>query len=103
MSTHQRVINSLSETKSIASHITSLGRIRTASEDERLNDALDSLIRDLQFVHANTKKKSTPIAVASGTSAEVKAIIAYCHQAIGIKKPEWQVLAERHGWTPPKA
>jgi len=93
----------MSEVKTLASHITSLGKIRVASEDAQLNSALDVLIRDLQFAHAKSKNKSTPVAIASGTSPDVQSIIAYCKRAIGTRKPEWQILAERHGWTPPKA
>jgi ABC-type glutathione transport system ATPase component len=103
MSTHQKTLKSLTEVKTLSSHITSLGKIKNASEDERLNGAIDNLIRDLQFTHANGKHKSTPVALSSGTSPEVQGIINYCKQVVGSKKPEWQILAERHGWTPPKA
>jgi hypothetical protein len=101
MNLYESTVNSLREFKTSASHITALGKIRNASEDSTLNQALDILIRELQRFHASSKNKSTPASFASGTST--KNILAYCEQAIGSKKPEWQILAERHGWTPPAA
>ena len=101
MSTYKKTLKSLTEEKTLAAHITSLGKIKSASEDERLNSAISDLIRELQYEHANGKHKSTPVAISSGSSSEVQAIINYCKRAIGSQKPEWQILAERHGWTPP--
>ena len=103
MSTYEKTIKSMSEVKTMSSHLTSLGKIKIASEDGRLNSAIENLIRELQYAHANSKHKSTPISLASGSSQEIQAIINYCKSAIGTKKPEWQILAERNGWTPPKA
>jgi hypothetical protein len=93
----------MTEVKTLSSHMTALGKIRADSEDDALNGVIDNLIRELQYAHANSKNKSTPTSLAAGTSSEVQAIIGYCKKAIGTKKPEWQILAERHGWNPPNA
>lgn len=102
MSVYDKTIRSLTEIKTISSHMVALGKIRAASEDDSLNFAIDALVRELQYAHANSKIKSTPTSLASGTSQEVKAIIGYCKRAIGTRKPEWQIMAERNGWAPPK-
>ena len=28
-------------------------------------------------------------------------LINYCEQMVMSEKPEWQIMAERNGWTPP--
>ncbi|MBU2852397.1 hypothetical protein [Acidithiobacillus ferrivorans] len=103
MSSYEKTLKSLKEIKSISSHLTALGKVKVASEDTSLNQAIDSLVRELQHAHANSKHKSTPTSLENATAPEAKALLQYCIRAIGSKKPEWQILAERHGWTPPKA
>lgn len=103
MSLYEKTLKSLKEIKSISSHLTALGKVKAASADTLLNQAIDSLVRELQHAHANSRHKSTPTSLENATAPEAKALLEYCIRAIGSKKPEWQILAERHGWTPPKA
>lgn len=99
---YEKTISALNDLKSITSHITSLGKIMNKIEDTQLQKLLADVIQELQNTHANLKfkAKSTPVALINGTSNVIKALIRYCTTFITAKKPEWQVLAERHGGTP---
>lgn len=92
----------MSETKTLASHITSLGKIKISTEDSNLKQSLDIVILELQRAHANSKSKSTPVSIEKSQIPEIKMLLNYCQKAVGSKKPEWQIMAERNGWIPPK-
>lgn len=102
MTTYEETIGSLKEMRTIASHITKIGKIMNKTEDEKLRDLLGNLITSLQKAHANPniKSKSTPGNLYNANSIYVKHVINYCNNFIEEKKPEWQILAERHGWGP---
>lgn len=102
-STYEKTVSTLSAHKTIAKHISDLDKVKEKSEDDKLNQELHSLILELQSVHGRLKNKSAISALSDGSSKEVKAIIQYCKNHITSKKPEWQILAERYGWTPPKS
>lgn len=104
MNTYDKTLQSLCETKSVSSHIKSLGKIKVETEDTLLKQRLDDAITELQALYANpkNKNKSLPISLEKGTSSDVQELIKYTKQAIGYKKPEWQILAERNGWQPSK-
>ncbi len=102
MTVYKDVLTSIQETKTLASHITYLGKVRVKTEDTKLIQAIDPVIAELQSVHARMKVKSTPLRVSGpGASNAVKVLHAYCQQASGSNKPEWQILALRNGWSPP--
>ncbi|WNJ82220.1 hypothetical protein RJE46_25110 (plasmid) [Cedecea neteri] len=100
---YQETIDSLKKIQTPATHITSLGKILNMTEDTSLQQLIQTTLTLLQQAHANNKiqGKSTPGNLYNAQHAPIIALIAYCEQFIQAKKPEWQVLAERHGWTPP--
>ncbi|EKQ0627244.1 hypothetical protein P4P73_005066 [Salmonella enterica] len=100
---YQETIDSLKKIQTLATHIKSLGRILNTTEDTSLKDLIQTTLTLLQQAHANNKLKgkSTPANLYNAQQAPIKALITYCERLIQAKKPEWQVLAERHGWTPP--
>jgi hypothetical protein len=107
MTTYEETIAALQSMRSIAAHLTALQKIRVKTEDTQLEKLLGNALTSLQngYALAAAKKSpglTTPTALADGNDADVKAVIAYCQTHIGTSKPEWQVLAERHGWTPPQ-
>jgi hypothetical protein len=103
MSYYKKALDSLKEIKTISAHMTALGKIRASTEDTNLIRAIDDLVHELQEVHTKSKSKSTPLSLDTAKNSKAKALVQYCSNAIGTKKPEWQILAERHGWVPPKA
>lgn len=102
MTTYEETIEALNDFRTVASHITNVGKIMNKTEDQQLKILLGNVITSLQRVHANpkVKGKSTPVNLYNTPDTGIKNLIQYCESIIGTKRPEWQVLAERHGWTP---
>lgn len=102
---YQETIDSLKSFETSATHIKKLGIIINKTEDSKLKALIQNTVTLLQQAHANPniKGKSTPGNLYNVNQPPIKALIQYCEQFIKIKKPEWQVLAERNGWTPPPA
>lgn len=100
---YQETINVLKKTQTIATHIKDLGTIMMSTEDPNLKVLIERSITLLQQSHSNSKVKgkSTPGNLYNISHPFIKELIAYCEGFIQAKKPEWQVLALRHGWTPP--
>ncbi|HEY8939439.1 MAG TPA: hypothetical protein VIM59_04590 [Cellvibrio sp.] len=99
---YEKTISELKEIRTIASHLTNLGKVMNKTEDEKLKTLVGNVITSLQRAHANpkVKGKSTPGSLYNANDISIKRLIQYCEDYITIKKPEWQVLAERHGWAP---
>jgi helix-turn-helix protein len=102
MSYYEKTLVSLSEVKTVASHLSALGKIRNATEDMNCKQLIEALIKELQHLHLKTKSKSMPLSLENATASEVLNLTKYCKAAVGSKKPEWQIMAERNGWIPPK-
>jgi hypothetical protein len=99
---YEKTISELKEIRTVASHITNLGKVMNKTEDEKLKTLLGNVITSLQRAHANPKikGKSTPGSLYNANDSTIKSLIQYCENYIAVKKPEWQVLAEHHGWAP---
>jgi anionic cell wall polymer biosynthesis LytR-Cps2A-Psr (LCP) family protein len=100
LSIGEEVLESISEFKTIATHITALGKLRLNTEDAMLVNSIDSVILQLQLAHKQVKSKSMPISVEKANIRAANALVTYCLQIVGAKKPEWQIVAERNGWGP---
>lgn len=102
LSVYERTIVSLSEYRTISSHITALGKIKITSEDHVITTMIRYIAYDLQERHRNKySSNSTPVSLERWNNQIVQNLIQYCNFMIGTKKPEWQILAEKNGWTPP--
>lgn len=96
----------LNEIRSFSAHATNLSRIAARTEDEQLRALLETLLSALHAASMRAKQKDVRSAPGKLVGAEallppVAPLSAYCQRMLVNKKPEWQVLAERHGWTPP--
>ena len=100
MSNYDKTIRSVAEVKTISSHMISLGKIRATSEDDQLNFFIASLVLALQYQHQHSKAKSTPTSLTFHQMPETARLLDYCSYQNRLKKPEWQLLAERNGWGP---
>jgi hypothetical protein len=101
MLNYEETISSLKEFSTMTAHIKKLGKLMNRTEDMQLKKLLEDLIKSLQNTVSNsTKGKSTPTSLYKGTSLEIKKLIQYCESHITVKKPEWQVEAEKAGWAP---
>ncbi|MGR0116419.1 hypothetical protein [Ralstonia pseudosolanacearum] len=108
MTRYEEVISALKDMRTITSHITNLSKIQVKTEDNQLAALLGKLVTGLQQIHRNAsaskskvKGLTTPGNLYDRPETEIRQLIHYCQAHILPKKPEWQVLAERHGWTPP--
>nr|WP_086941006.1 hypothetical protein [Thaumasiovibrio occultus] len=101
---YDETIAALKEMNTIANHITSLGRVMNITNDKDLHARLDKVIKLLQRMHVNPrfKYRSTPVNLIGSQNPTVKDLSKYCIERASAKKPEWQVVAERHGWGPAK-
>lgn len=99
---YEKTISELKDLKSIASHITSLGKLMNKTEDTQRQKLLAEVIMELRCMHISPdfKYESTPLNLINGKSNTIRELIDYCMNFITAQKREWQVLAERHGWAP---
>ncbi|WP_434278569.1 hypothetical protein [Acinetobacter sp. CE-15] len=94
---------SMSEYRTISSHMIALGKIKIVSDDKVITTMIRYIAYDLQERHKNPySSKSTPLSLERWNNQIAQNLIQYCNYMIGKKKPEWQILAEHNGWTPPK-
>jgi len=100
VSNYEKVLESISEFKTLSSHISSLGKLRLKTEDDNLVKGIELVINQLQIAHSRVKNKSAPVSVEKSNFQAAHSLVSYCRQMIGTKKAEWQVLAERNGWGP---
>lgn len=101
MKYYEDVLKTVKEAKTVASHITALGKVRAKTEDQVLLNKIDRAIESLQRAHANAKKgKSTPTCLDKVTDPAVRDLVDHCEKSVASKKPEWKVIAERNGWQP---
>lgn len=100
---YEDAVRTVDEVKTLSSHMSALGKIRARSEDQQLNNLVQSLVGalQLQYQQVNAVTRSTPTSLTFYPNMETQALIQYCRWRIGSDKPEWQVLAEQNGWAPP--
>lgn len=89
---------------STANRCNKLIKIKLSTEDEKVHNYIDNLI-----VHINEAKRLHYKRLYTSSSKEFKKIkelndeiAEYCDKMLSKGKPEWMILAERNGWTPPK-
>lgn len=101
MSNYDKAIRTVSEVKTMSSHMVALGKIRAVSEDLQLNYLIQSLVVALQYPHLHGMPKHIPTSLTFWLLPETQRLLEYCQYQSSFKKPEWQILAERHGWIAP--
>lgn len=89
---------------STANRCNKLIKIKLSTEDEKVHEYIDNLI-----MHINEAKRRHYKRLYMSSSEELKKIeelnneiAEYCDNMLSSDKPEWMILAERNGWTPPK-
>lgn len=103
MTIYEEALQALKDFKSPKAHITSLGKILNKTEDKELKKFLNNVIQQLT-IFATKAKSSTPISLVQKNEVEpIVNLVKYLMPFIPKKQPEWQVIALREGWTPPKS
>lgn len=101
MNSYEKTLITVAEVKTINAHMVALGKIRATSEDQELGHYIASLVMSLQFFLAQAKQKSIPTSLTFQPTFETARLVQYCQFQLASSKPEWQILAERHGWIRP--
>jgi len=102
MSYYEKTIRTVTEVKSLTSHMTSLGRLMALSEDGHLCYLIASVVQGLRYQYEHSTAKATPTSLMFFPMQQTIQLVEYCKYQTRMKKPEWQVLAEQNGWTPPQ-
>lgn len=99
---YEEVIKSLTEVKTPAKHLTAITKIINLTEDAELKKLLTPVITTL--THLSTV--APPLVRKEPRNflgrMPFDAVFHYCLPKIQAKRPEWQVIALRNGWTPPE-
>ncbi len=101
MSSYRNVIKQLSKFNTTSAHVNGLTNIKNKSQDIKLNKAIDVLVLELMGATTSNNNKSTKITLDKSKKLSVTNLMNICNAAISSEKPEWQIMAEKNGWTPP--
>ena len=78
--------------------INKLNKVFVATEDTDLRKLLAPVIRT--FKEAATLQTKQVAGAVSVNDPRYRPLVDYCRQCINSVKPQWQIIAERHGWGP---
>jgi len=96
---YQAVLAALVSHATVASTINKITKVWVATEDAKLKTALGSLIAHLKEAARNQSKPNAAVSLRLDV-APYKVIAEYCQKCIDSIKPQWQIIAEQHGWGP---
>ena len=102
MSNYERTVRTVTEVKTLTAHMASLGKIMATSEDGHLCGLIRNVVMSLQYQYQHGTGKSTPTSLMFHPIPSTVQLGEYCRSQTRLKKPEWQIMAERNGWTPPR-
>ena len=102
MSIYSNTIKSIIEYRTLGGHLSALGKIMASTEDGHLYGLIQNAASSLQYQMQHSIGRQIPISLMSFPGPPVVQLVEYCKHQKQAKKEEWQVLAERHGWSPPE-
>ena len=103
MSIYDNTIKSVTEIRTLSAHLTALGKIMATTEDQQLYELIQAAAYDLQYQIQHSIGRPIPTSLMFFPTTRTVQLFEYCKFHKQSKKQEWQVLAERHGWSPPEA
>ena len=101
ISIYAQTIKSVTEIRTLSAHLVALGKIMATTEDRQLYDLIQCAVFNLQYQMQHSIGRPIPISLMSFPAQQTVQLVKYCNHQKQSKKAEWQVLAERHGWSPP--
>ena len=101
MENYDKTIRTVTEVKTMTSHMTALGKLMASSEDGNLCSLIAQLVQALQYQYEHSTNKSIPTSLMFFPIPQTMQLVGYCKQQNQLRKPEWKVIAEQNGWTPP--
>ena len=87
----------------LASIVNKLNRVLITTEDIDLNNLIQPVITRVEKALRDLPhgKQSMKTSLRQQLKVEpFKSVAEYCQQCIGSTKPQWQIIAEQHGWGP---
>lgn len=103
MNSYEKILKIAKDMKPLKSHITAIGKIRGTTEDKVLVVKIDSAVKAMTRVLSlplSLPGKNKTMVLENAPDKNIHSLIEYCEMNIPGKKPEWQILAEKNGWTP---
>ena len=100
---YRDILESISRLSKVKEHHNRLNKIRMATEDSRLREFLHPVIEYLRSAELDiraTKRSNVNFAFNPKQEGPIRNLCLYCQECIVSKKPQWQIIAEREGWTP---
>ena len=100
---YQSVLGALVDYGTLASIINKLNRVLIATEDTDLKKLIEPVVARVDKVLRDLPggKKNVRVSLRQQLTVEpFKSVVEYCQKCIGSAKPQWQIIAERHGWGP---
>ena len=100
---YQSVLGALVDYGTLASIINKLNRVLIATEDTELKKLIEPVVTrvDKVFRDLPKGKKSLKASLRQQLKVEpFKSAVEYCQKCIDSTKPQWQIVAEHHGWGP---
>jgi hypothetical protein len=99
---YQEVLLALKAIATIAATHRRLTKIETLTEDKQLRTILRSCLQLQQkaFIVAQIRKLQGQKIQVNLDVSPYRELTAYCNHCISSVTPQWQVIAEQHGWMP---
>lgn len=96
---YQVVLAALVGHATLASTINKVTKVWAATEDTKFKAALGKLINHLKAGARDQAKPNAVVSLHLGVTP-YKEIFEYCERCLHSIKPQWQIIAEQHGWMP---
>ncbi len=100
---YQSVLGALVDHGTLASIINKLNRVFIATEDTDLKKLVAPIIARVEETLRELPNQKTSMRGSLRQQLKVepcKSVVEYCQRCISSTKPQWQIIAERHGWGP---
>ena len=100
---YQSVLGVLVDYGTLPSIINKLNRVLIATEDPDLKKLIEPVVArvDKALRDLPNGKKSVKASLRQQLKVDpFKSVVEYCQKCIDLTKPQWQIIAEHHGWAP---
>lgn len=99
---YRAVLEILKGRHDVSGFANKLAKIWAQTEDSELRVRVHEVCEHLKTAALSMPKKNQSLKSSLRiTNPPYKALAEYCVACINLRRPQWQLLAERNGWTPP--
>jgi hypothetical protein len=101
---YKQVIETCTSITTTSNFINKLNKVHVATEDQQLKNYLAQVLWHLSDSYRYlTPAEATRPRLLGTYSEPFRSLLHYCNQCAANAKPQWQIVAEQHGWQPSKA